>query len=84
MTDAQTTARRAHAFLKRFTVFNIDQCEGLPETLTRAPEVRPEIEILPAVAALSSQRRGCADRRRPCLLPSGGRLCRGAAGRGLS
>ncbi|WP_267433580.1 zincin-like metallopeptidase domain-containing protein [Sphingomonas sp. GM_Shp_1] len=43
---------RTIAFLKRFTVFNIDQCEGLPDALTRAPEVRPEIEILPEVAAL--------------------------------
>ncbi len=43
---------RTIAFLKRFTVFNIDQCEGLPDALTQAPEVRPEIEILPEVAAL--------------------------------
>ncbi|MEW9855079.1 ArdC family protein [Novosphingobium sp. M1R2S20] len=28
---------RTVAFLKRFTVFNVDQCEGLPEDLTCAP-----------------------------------------------
>lgn len=28
---------RTIAFLKRFTVFNIDQCEGLPENMTAAP-----------------------------------------------
>lgn len=49
--DGEREARTI-AFLKRFTVFNIDQCEGLPEALTRAPEARPEIEILPEVAAL--------------------------------
>ena len=43
---------RTVAFLKRFTVFNIDQCEGLPEALMQAPEIRPEIETLPQVAAL--------------------------------
>ncbi|MCJ8156576.1 ArdC family protein [Sphingomonas sp. LaA6.9] len=29
---------RTFAFLKRFTVFNIDQCEGLPEHVTALPE----------------------------------------------
>lgn len=32
---------RQIAFLKRFTVFNVDQCDGLPEDLTAAP-VRPD------------------------------------------
>ena len=40
------------AFLKRFTVFNIDQCEGLPDALHETPAVQPEAEILPRVAAL--------------------------------
>jgi antirestriction protein ArdC len=43
---------RQLAFLKRFTVFNIDQCEGLPDDLAVAPKALPETEILPSVAAL--------------------------------
>lgn len=43
---------RTVAFLKRFTVFNVDQCEGLPEELTLAPEPRAEADILPQVRAL--------------------------------
>jgi antirestriction protein ArdC len=30
---------RTVAFLKRFVVFNVDQCEGLPEALTSNPEL---------------------------------------------
>ncbi len=45
--DDNEREARTIAFLKRFTVFNIDQCEGLPDALTQAPEVRPEFEILP-------------------------------------
>ena len=43
---------RAVAFLKRFTVFNVDQCEGLPEALTTVPEACDEVAMLPAVQAL--------------------------------
>ena len=49
--DEDRDARQI-AFLKRFTVFNIDQCEGLPEALTAAPEQPAEIEILPQMEAL--------------------------------
>lgn len=43
---------RAIAFLKRFTVFNVGQCEELPEELTRAPELPAEREIIPVAEAL--------------------------------
>jgi antirestriction protein ArdC len=39
-------------FLKRFTVFNTDQCEKLPEELTTAPAPIPEGLILPHAEAL--------------------------------
>ena len=40
-------------FLKRFTVFNIDQCDGLPETIaTAAPPPPPPCLIEPQVEAL--------------------------------
>ena len=39
-------------FLKRFTVFNVAQCEGLPETVLGAPVVLPECETLPRAEAL--------------------------------
>jgi antirestriction protein ArdC len=39
-------------FLKRFTVFNTDQCEGLPGELVTAPPPVPEGLILPQVEAL--------------------------------
>ncbi|MEG3178533.1 zincin-like metallopeptidase domain-containing protein [Sphingomonas sp. RB3P16] len=56
--NEQTKARdedrdaRQIAFLKRFTVFNVDQCEGLPEALTGTPDVPGEVEMLPQVQAL--------------------------------
>jgi antirestriction protein ArdC len=39
-------------FLKRFTVFNTDQCENLPEALTTGPAPVPEGLILPHAEAL--------------------------------
>src|SRR6266849_743201 len=39
-------------FLKRFTVFNTDQCENLPAELTTAPAPVPEGLILPHAEAL--------------------------------
>ena len=58
--DEQERARDEHrearqlAFLKCFTVFNIHQCEGLPERFTPEPEVLavPESEPIPAAHAL--------------------------------
>ncbi|MBY8828845.1 ArdC family protein [Hephaestia mangrovi] len=43
---------RQRAFLKRFTVFNVAQCEGLPERLTELPELPAEEDILPDVQTL--------------------------------
>ncbi len=43
---------RAVPFLKRFTVFSADQCEGLPEDLSSSPPPVPEGLILPEVEAL--------------------------------
>lgn len=43
---------RAIPFLKRFTVFSVDQCDGLPEGLTAAPPPLPEGLIVPQVQAL--------------------------------
>lgn len=39
-------------FLKRFTVFNVAQCENLPERFTHQPEPLPEREIIPHAEAL--------------------------------
>jgi antirestriction protein ArdC len=39
-------------FLKRFTVFNTDQCENLPAVLTTAPAPIPEGLIMPHAEAL--------------------------------
>ena len=53
--QAQDEEREARtiAFLKRFTVFNVEQCEGLPEELTGAAEpLAAEADILPQVKAL--------------------------------
>ncbi len=50
---AADEARKARqiAFLKRFTVFNIDQCDGVPEEVT-APVGLPRCEPIPQVEAL--------------------------------
>lgn len=51
---AQDEGREARqlAFLKRFTVFNIDQCEDLPETLTCDFPSLTACEIIPVADAL--------------------------------
>ncbi|RWX68861.1 zincin-like metallopeptidase domain-containing protein [Mesorhizobium sp. M2A.F.Ca.ET.039.01.1.1] len=43
---------QAVPFFKRFTVFNVAQCEGLPEQLYSQPEPLPEREIIPQAEAL--------------------------------
>lgn len=48
-------------FLKRFTVFNTDQCEDLPADLATAPPPVPEGLILPQADALIAA--SCADFR---------------------
>ena len=51
---ARETGEEAQAipFLKRFTVFSTDQCEGLPDDLVTNPPPVPEGLILPEVEAL--------------------------------
>lgn len=49
--DEDREARQL-AFLKRFTVFNVAQCEGLPEAWTAVPELAPEMDILPQARAV--------------------------------
>lgn len=39
-------------FLKRFTVFNVAQCENLPERFTQQPVPLPERELIPHAEAL--------------------------------
>ncbi len=43
---------RSIAFLKRFTVFNVAQCEGLREHLLPEPIALPEREIVPVAEAV--------------------------------
>ncbi len=56
--DEQERARnedreaRTVAFLKRFTVFNVDQCEGLPDNFTTVPPMPNEADLVPHAEAL--------------------------------
>ncbi|GBQ25783.1 ArdC family protein [Gluconacetobacter sacchari] len=43
---------RAVPFLKRFTVFNIDQCDGLPIEMTAAPSPQADGDIVPRAERL--------------------------------
>ena len=43
---------RTIAFLKRFTVFNVDQCEGLPDSFTAVLRALDEAELVPHADAL--------------------------------
>lgn len=43
---------QAVPFLERFTVFNVSQCDGLPEDLQATAEPLPEREIIPQAEAL--------------------------------
>lgn len=49
--DEDREARQL-AFLKRFTVFNVDQCEGLPQAFTAIPILPSEREAIPHAEAL--------------------------------
>lgn len=44
---------RAIPFLKRFTVFNVQQCDGLPEAMTAPGKPLPEREIIPVAETLA-------------------------------
>ena len=43
---------QAVPFLKRFTVFNVDQCDGLPERVLGRTEPLPEYQTVPRAEAL--------------------------------
>jgi len=43
---------RTIPFLKRFTLFNVDQCDGLPERLAITAPPLPELETMPVAEAL--------------------------------
>jgi antirestriction protein ArdC len=49
--DEDREARQV-AFLKRFTVFNVEQCEGLPEAVAELPVLADERESIPHAEAL--------------------------------
>ena len=49
--DEEREARQI-AFLKRFTVFNVDQCEGLPDCFRPAVPALEEAELVPHADAL--------------------------------
>ena len=51
--DEDREARQI-AFLKRFTVFNVDQCDGLPKEIAAAPVLPEERETIPHAEALIS------------------------------
>ena len=83
---ARETGEEAQAipFLKRFTVFNTDQCEGLPEEIAgrRAPPppglIEPQVEALIKATGADFRIGG-----RPRLLRPDARLRAGAAAAGL-
>ncbi|TWB03668.1 ArdC family protein [Bradyrhizobium stylosanthis] len=41
-------------FLRRYTVFNVDQCEHLPDELRAEPQAAPERQIVPQAEALAA------------------------------
>jgi antirestriction protein ArdC len=84
---AETGGRdaRQRAFLKRFTVFNIDQCEGLPEALRQAPALSMARETIPRAEALIEATASDFRIGGPMAFYSvRGRLCRSAAATDLS
>ena len=50
--DREGGDARAIAFLKRFTVFNVAQCEGLPERHTRSAPPPPALQLIVEAEAL--------------------------------
>lgn len=50
--DGAGTRKGGFSFLKQFTVFSVDQCDGLPEKYHVPPPPIPEGLILPQAAAL--------------------------------
>ncbi|WP_316979506.1 ArdC family protein [Shumkonia mesophila] len=50
--EAEGDEPRAVPFLKRFTVFNVAQCDDLPEAAREGAEPLPESEVVPRAEAL--------------------------------
>lgn len=50
--DDEDQSRRGIPFLKRFRVFSVEQCDGLPETIAAPPLIPDETLIQPAADAL--------------------------------
>lgn len=50
--EAEGTDPESVPFLKRFTVFNVAQCDGLPEAMTAGAEPLPERQLIPSAEAL--------------------------------
>jgi antirestriction protein ArdC len=50
--EAEGDEPAAVPFLKRFTVFNVTQCDGLPERLLGSPKPLPELQVVPQAEAL--------------------------------
>ena len=71
-------------FLKRFTVFNTDQCDGLPEEVAASVVPPPPGQIEPTSRGVDRRhRRGFPHRRCTRLLQHDGRFRAGAAAGGL-
>jgi len=53
--QARVDGREAQAipFLKRYRVFNMDQCDGLPDDIMASPQPLPEREIIPRAEKLA-------------------------------
>lgn len=50
--ESDARSEKRVGFLKRYTVFNVDQCEGLPETLYEKSAPLPECETIPRAETL--------------------------------
>ncbi|ASR50300.1 ArdC family protein [Blastomonas fulva] len=50
--DGEHSSGKGFSFLKSFTVFSVDQCEGLPDHVHARPQPVPDGLILPAAQAL--------------------------------
>ncbi|MDM7957051.1 zincin-like metallopeptidase domain-containing protein [Blastomonas sp.] len=50
--DREASSDKGFSFLKFFTVFSVDQCEGLPDAIQASPEPVPDGFILPTAQAL--------------------------------
>jgi len=69
---------RQVAFLKRFTVFNVAQCDGLPDSLCQVPSdgQRADVVTIPEAEALiaASGARICVGAPHACYMPDADRI----------